>query len=97
MCRKQMCEVGCDNMEKGLEVIVGVVSDDKTPTAQVVARLMKIDGVSAVYELTGNFDIMVRAQSHSAGELNKMIEKMRICEGVVSTNTYLVLEKHENR
>jgi len=82
-------------MERGLDVFIGVVSEEKTPTSEVVKRIMRVEGVDSVYELTGNFDIFVRASSHSAGELNKVIERVRACEGVVSSTTYLVLQRHD--
>ncbi|RLG19523.1 hypothetical protein DRN67_02490 [Candidatus Micrarchaeota archaeon] len=84
-------------MRRGLDVFVGVVSDEKAPTAEVAARIMQVKGVERVYELTGNFDIMVQASSDSASALNGVIENIRACEGVVSSTTYLVLEAHENR
>ena len=84
-------------LEHGLQVFIGVVCEEKEPTAEVVQRILKVDGVRTAYELTGNFDVMVQAQSHSAGELNRVIENIRACEGVMSSTTYLVLERHDVR
>ncbi|VVC03084.1 HTH-type transcriptional regulator LysM [Candidatus Burarchaeum australiense] len=84
-------------MERGLNVFIGVVSEEKTPTSEIVRRIARVEGVNTVYELTGNFDIMVQASSHAASELNKIIERVRACEGVVSSTTYLVLQRHDNR
>ena len=84
-------------MRRGLEVFVGVVAEEGSPTAEVAARIMGVKGVKGVYELTGNFDILVQASSHSASGLNMIIEEIRACEGVVSSTTYLVLQQHENR
>jgi len=84
-------------MERGLNVFVGVVSEEKRPTAEVVKNILAVRGVQTVYELTGNFDIMVFASSQSASELNKVIENIRACKGVVSSTTYLVLQRNDNR
>jgi DNA-binding Lrp family transcriptional regulator len=85
------------SVEHGLQVFIGVVCEEKEPTSEVVKRILEVEGVRTAYELTGNFDVMVQAQSHSAGELNKMIERLRACEGVESSTTYLVLERHDVR
>lgn len=84
-------------MEHGLQVFIGVVCEEKVPTSAVVTRILAVEGVRTAYELTGNFDVMVQAQSHSASELNGMIERIRACEGVDSSTTYLVLERHDVR
>ena len=84
-------------MRRGLEVFVGVVAEEKRPSAEVAGNMMKVKGVKKVHELTGNFDLMVQASSQSASGLNDIIEKIRACKGVVSSTTYLVLQSHEHR
>lgn len=81
-------------MERGLAVFIGIVSEEKMPTGEVAERVKGVGGVESVYELTGNLDLLVYAKSHSARGLNQLIEKIRALEGVVSTSTYLVLDRH---
>ncbi len=81
-------------MEKGLSVFVGAVTDEKTATADVTKRVLKINGVERVYELTGDFDVLIFARSGSVNELNRIVEAIRATQGIISSTTYLVLDTH---
>lgn len=80
-------------MENGLSVFIGIESDEKTHTSSIVTGLMEIEGVIEAYELTGSFDILIKAKSGSVTDLNNTVEKIRSTTGVKSTNTYLILEE----
>lgn len=82
-------------MESGISVFIGAVTDEKVKTARIVESLKKVNGVRTIYELTGNLDVLVFAQSDSLSEINTLVEAVRACEGVKETTTYLVLEKSE--
>jgi len=84
-------------MQSGISVFIGAVTDEKVKTAAIVARLKVVRGVRTIYELTGNMDVMVLAQSDSLHEINELVESVRACEGVKETTTYLVLETTENK
>ena len=81
-------------MNNELKVFIGIVSEEKTPTTRIVDEIKTVHGVETVFELTGNLDLLVFAKSNSARELNLLIERIRATEGVVSTNTFLVLDEH---
>jgi len=83
-------------MEKGISVFIGAVTDEKVKTATIVERLKGVLGVVTIYELTGNLDVMILAQSDSLPEINKIVEAVRACSGVKETTTYLVLETTQN-
>jgi len=84
-------------MQSGISVFIGAVTDEKVKTAAIVARLKGVRGVKTIYELTGNMDVMVLAQSDSLHEINELVESVRACVGVKETTTYLVLETTENK
>ena len=83
-------------MESGITVFIGAVTDEKIKTAVIVERLRGVSGVKAIYELTGNLDVMVMAQSDSLPQINGIVEAVRACSGVKETTTYLVLETTKN-
>ncbi|MEM2138504.1 MAG: Lrp/AsnC ligand binding domain-containing protein [Candidatus Anstonellaceae archaeon] len=84
-------------MQNGISVFIGAVTDEKVKTAQIVASLKSVRGVRTIYELTGNMDLLILAQSDSIHDINSLVEAVRACEGVKETTTYLVLETTENR
>jgi len=84
-------------MEKGLSVFIGAVTDEKLATGEVTKRILKIGGVERVYELTGDFDVLIFARSGSVTELNRIVEAIRAAQGVISSTTYLVLDTHSTR
>ena len=83
-------------MNSELAVFIGIVSEEKTPTSKIVEEIKRVGGVESVFELTGNFDLLVFAKSNSARDLNLVIERIMALDGVVSTTTYLVLAHHQN-
>ena len=84
-------------MQSGISVFIGAVTDEKIKTAAIVERIRGVKGVKIIYELTGNMDVQVLAQSDSLHEINELVEAVRACEGVKETTTYLVLEATQNK
>ena len=84
-------------MQTGISVFIGAVTDEKIKTAAIVQRIKGVKGVKAIYELTGNLDVLILAQSDSLHEINDLVEEGRACEGVKETTTYLVLETTQNK
>ena len=84
-------------MQSGISVFIGAVTDEKIKTAAIVERIRGVKGVKIIYELTGNMDVLVLAQSDSLHEINELVEAVRACEGVKETTTYLVLEATQNK
>ncbi|MEM1943836.1 MAG: Lrp/AsnC family transcriptional regulator [Candidatus Caldarchaeum sp.] len=61
------------------------------PTPEVADKLVKINGVEEVYEITGTVDVMALISVPSMNDLNKVIEDIRNVNGVSETNTSIVL------
>lgn len=64
-----------------------------TPTPVVADKLVKINGVEEVYEITGARDVMAIISVPSMSDLNKTIEEIRNIPGVNETNTSIVLRQ----
>lgn len=61
------------------------------PTADVSKRLRSVKGVDTIYETTGPFDIAAIIKGESIAEVNKSVEEVRRIEGVLKTETTIIL------
>jgi DNA-binding Lrp family transcriptional regulator len=56
--------------------------------AQVVSEVSKIEGVVSAEDVTGPYDVIVRAQAGSVDELGKMVvSRVQLIEGITRTLT----------
>lgn len=56
--------------------------------AQVATEVGKIDGVVSAEDVTGPYDVIVRAESNSVDELGKMVvSRVQLVEGITRTLT----------
>ncbi len=62
-----------------------------TPTRQVSERIRAVKGVESVYETAGQFDIAVVVKGSDIVAVNATVESIRRVEGVINTNTTMVL------
>lgn len=79
--------------EGGASAIMLISASASTPSPKVPASLKKVKGVEVVYEITGQYDIAVVLRAPSIAEVNACIDEIRMVEGVVNTNTVIVLKK----
>lgn len=63
------------------------------PTSKVSAALREISKVRMIYEVTGEYDIVVVISAADIAEINECVEQIRKIEGVLDTNTMIVLRK----
>jgi DNA-binding Lrp family transcriptional regulator len=79
--------------ENATSAIVLVSVDSTTDTSKVSLKLVKLDGVKTVYEITGQYDITTIISASSIAEINNTIDALRKIPGVVDTNTVIILKK----
>lgn len=65
--------------------------DPSTPTSSVSEAVKRFPAVERIYEITGEYDIVAVVSSTSIEGVNHCIEKIRGIQGVVKTNTMIVL------
>lgn len=70
-------------------VLIKVLPGYDVPS--VAAEISKNRMAESVYEVTGDYDIVVVARTHDVSSINRLIDSMRRTEGVSSTNTLIVL------
>ncbi len=88
--KKFTLELGDENATSAI-VLVSV--DSATDTSKVSQRLTKLEGVKTVYEITGQYDITVIISATTIAEINHSIDGLRKIQGVVDTNTVIILKK----
>jgi Lrp/AsnC family transcriptional regulator of lysine biosynthesis len=74
-----------------IKAIILVKSQPPVPVPEISRNIMKIAGVDYIYEVTGEYDIIVVARASGVDMINKFIDEIRSIPGVVSTYTMVVL------
>ncbi len=75
----------------GVRALTMIAVDQGTPTYEVSKRVSQLVGVERIYEVTGEYDIVMVSSGSSIEGINKVIEDVRKIEGVEKTNTIIVL------
>ncbi len=75
----------------GVSAVTMIAVDPSTPTYEVSKSVSELDGVERVYEVTGEYDIMLVSSSVNIDGINRCIEDIRKIVGVEKTNTIIVL------
>lgn len=76
---------------EGAEAITLLAINPSFPTRKVSKELKKIKNVETIYEITGEYDIVAIVSGMNVVEVNECVEKIRQVEGVVKTNTMIIL------
>jgi DNA-binding Lrp family transcriptional regulator len=76
---------------EGAEAIALLSINPSLPTSEVSKVLKKLPNVETVYEITGQYDIAVIIAGMNIAEVNECVEKIRRVDGVVNTNTMIIL------
>jgi Lrp/AsnC family transcriptional regulator for asnA, asnC and gidA len=79
---------------KNVKAIIEVKIDVNVNTSDVASRISQYEGVSEVYEVTGEEDIVAIIDVTSSPQLNDIIEQIRRFDNVQSTRTRLILKEH---
>lgn len=78
--------------DRGMSSAITWVSvNPSVPTKQVSEKMRSVKGVEVVYETAGQFDVTAIITGANITDVNKTIEGIRRIDGVISTNTTMVL------
>ena len=75
----------------GVSAVTMLAVDPSTPTYKVSKSVSELEDVERVYEVTGEYDILLVSSSVNIDGINQCIEDIRKIEGVEKTNTIIVL------
>jgi Lrp/AsnC family transcriptional regulator of lysine biosynthesis len=78
--------------DRGMSSAITWVSvNPSVPTRQVSEKMRTVKGVEVVYETAGQFDVAAIITGANITDVNRAIEGIRRIEGVISTNTTMIL------
>jgi DNA-binding Lrp family transcriptional regulator len=86
--RKFTVKIG---VAEGAEAITLLATNPAFPTQEASKKVQEIPKVETVYEVTGEYDIVAVISGMNVAEVNECIEKIRRVEGIMKTNTMIVL------
>ncbi|UCH01859.1 MAG: Lrp/AsnC family transcriptional regulator [Candidatus Bathyarchaeota archaeon] len=75
----------------GAEAVTLLSVNPTLPTSTVSKLVKNIPFVETVYEITGQYDIAVIISASNIIEVNDCVEKIRRVNGVINTNTMIIL------
>ncbi|MDN5357324.1 MAG: Lrp/AsnC family transcriptional regulator [Candidatus Methanomethylophilaceae archaeon] len=78
------------NVKALVEIRIGV----NTETEKIARELTGYEGVTEVFEVTGDQDIIAIVDVESSSQLNDIIERVRRYDNTLSTRTRLILREH---
>ena len=76
---------------EGAQAITLLATNPAYPTQEVSKKIQIIPNVETIYEVTGEYDIVAVISGLNVTEVNECIEKIRRVEGIMKTNTMIVL------
>jgi len=79
---------------KRIEALVSFSLNSTSYTTRATRKIVALDEVDQVYEVTGDNDIMAHLEVKSIGSLNEIIEDFRNMEEVERTSTSLILKDY---
>jgi len=80
-----------NNSEKTSAItLISVASSSEAST--VTSKLLNLEGVDVIYEITGQYDIAAIISAPAISEINSYIDEVRKIEGVSDTNTVIILK-----
>lgn len=78
---------------KNVKAMIDVKVDTNVNTSDISRQISKIGGVEGVWEVSGDWDIVVIVETMSTSELNEVIERIRKVPRTKSTQTRLILRE----
>jgi Lrp/AsnC family transcriptional regulator for asnA, asnC and gidA len=88
--KRFMAEVDYSKLGYDLTAVIGVAVDGGH-LPQIEEKISKEDAVSAVYDVTGQYDAIVVAKFKDSADLNKFVKKLTATQYVDRTYTMVVL------
>jgi DNA-binding Lrp family transcriptional regulator len=86
--RKFTVKIG---ITEGAQAITLLATNPAYPTQEVSKKIQAIPNIETIYEVTGEYDIVTVISGMNVTEVNECIEKIRRVEGIMKTNTMIVL------
>lgn len=79
-------------LSEGAKALSLISVNPSIPTSKISTILKTTPNIEKVYEITGEYDIAVIISAADITKVNECVEKIRKIEGVLNTNTMIVLQ-----
>lgn len=79
------------SISHGVRALTMIAVEPGVPTFEVSTTVNQLEGVERIYEVTGEYDIVMVSNGNNIEAINKVIEEIRKISGVEKTNTIIVL------
>lgn len=79
------------SISHGVRSLTMIAVEPGVPTFEVSKKVNELEGVEQIYEVTGEYDIVMVSHGSNIESINKVIEDIRKIKGVEKTNTIIVL------
>ena len=79
------------SISHGVRALTMIAVEPGIPTFEVSKKVNALEGVERIYEVTGEYDIVMVSHGSNIESINKVIEDIRKINGVEKTNTIIVL------
>ena len=79
------------SISHGVRALTMIAVEPGIPTFEVSKKVNHLEGVERIYEVTGEYDIVMVSNGSNIESINKVIEDIRKIPGVEKTNTIIVL------
>ena len=79
------------SISHGVSALTMIAVEPSVPTFEVSQKVNTLDGAEHIYEVTGEYDIVMVSHGSNIESINKVIEDIRKIRGVEKTNTIIVL------
>jgi len=79
---------------KNVKALVDIRMDVNTDSENIAKELSGIKGITEVYEVTGDQDMVAVVDVDSSQRLNEIVDLIRRLKSILSTRTRLILKEH---
>ena len=79
------------SISHGVRALTMIAVEPGIPTFEVSKKVNQLEGVERIYEVTGEYDIVMVSNGNNIESISKVIEDIRKIQGVEKTNTIIVL------
>ncbi|MBD3206272.1 winged helix-turn-helix transcriptional regulator [Candidatus Bathyarchaeota archaeon] len=79
------------NIQVGVRALTMIAVNPSIPTFEISQKVDELRGVEKIYEVTGEYDIIMVSTGSNIEGINRVIEDIRKINGVEKTNTIIVL------
>lgn len=74
----------------GTGALVFIIASSET--SKVAKAVAALNGVSEVFETSGEFDVCAKVEARGIGELNELVDEIRKLKGIKKTKTVIILK-----